>query len=64
MVDTILDLAHVMGLRVVAEGVESSSQLAQLRERHCDLAQGNLFGEPVEAAALESRLLGRVVAAY
>jgi diguanylate cyclase (GGDEF)-like protein/PAS domain S-box-containing protein len=63
MVDTILDLAHVMGLRVVAEGVESSSQLAQLRERHCDLAQGNLFGAPVEAAALESRLLGRVVAA-
>ena len=62
LVDTILDLAHVMGLQVVAEGVESSSQLDQLRERHCDLAQGNLFGEPVEAAVLEPLLLGRVVA--
>ena len=62
LVDTILDLAHVMGLQVVAEGVESSSQLDQLRKRHCDLAQGNLFGEPVEAAVLEPLLLKRVVA--
>jgi diguanylate cyclase (GGDEF)-like protein/PAS domain S-box-containing protein len=62
LVDTILELAHVMGLQVVAEGVESSSQLDQLRDWRCDLAQGNLFGEPVEAAALESRLLQGVVA--
>jgi diguanylate cyclase (GGDEF)-like protein/PAS domain S-box-containing protein len=62
LVDTILDLAHVMGLQVVAEGVESSSQLDQLRKRHCDLAQGNLFGEPVEAAVLEPLLLKRVLA--
>jgi EAL domain-containing protein (putative c-di-GMP-specific phosphodiesterase class I) len=50
-----------MGLQVVAEGVESSSQLDQLRKRHCDLAQGNLFSEPVEAAVLEPLLLKRVV---
>jgi diguanylate cyclase (GGDEF)-like protein/PAS domain S-box-containing protein len=62
LVDTILDLAHVMGLKVVAEGVESSSQVDQLRARHCDLAQGGLFGEPVEAAALEPLLLQPVAA--
>jgi EAL domain-containing protein (putative c-di-GMP-specific phosphodiesterase class I) len=62
LVDTILDLAHVMGLQVVAEGVESSSQLDQLRQGHCDLGQGNLFGEAVEAAALEPLLLKRAVA--
>jgi EAL domain-containing protein (putative c-di-GMP-specific phosphodiesterase class I) len=62
LVDTILDLAHVMGLQVVAEGVESSSQLDQLRQGHCDLGQGNLFGEAVEAAVLEPLLLKRAVA--
>ena len=62
LVDTILDLAHVMGLQVVAEGVESSSQLDQLRRGHCDLGQGNLFGEAVEAAVLEPLLLKRAVA--
>jgi EAL domain-containing protein (putative c-di-GMP-specific phosphodiesterase class I) len=49
-------MAHSLGLRVVAEGVESGAVAARLREMGCDLAQGNYFGEPVEADELLRRL--------
>jgi EAL domain-containing protein (putative c-di-GMP-specific phosphodiesterase class I) len=39
-----------MGLRVVAEGVESESQLATLRELGCDEVQGHVLGRPLAAA--------------
>ncbi len=39
----IIAMAHGMGLRVVAEGVESDAQLAYLRTHGCDEIQGNLF---------------------
>jgi diguanylate cyclase (GGDEF)-like protein len=40
IVASVIDLAHAVGLQVVAEGVETSGQLKALRERGCDLAQG------------------------
>jgi diguanylate cyclase (GGDEF)-like protein len=48
----IVELAHSMGLTVVAEGVESIREHALLAEFGCDLAQGFLFGRPerVDAA--------------
>jgi diguanylate cyclase (GGDEF)-like protein len=51
-----IEMAHSLGLRVVAEGVESGAVAARLREMGCDMAQGNYFGEPVEAAELLRRL--------
>ncbi len=51
-----IEMAHSLGLRVVAEGVENGAVAARLREMGCDLAQGNWFGEPVEAAELVRRL--------
>jgi diguanylate cyclase (GGDEF)-like protein len=50
-----VEMAHALGLRVVAEGVESAATATLLREMGCDLAQGNHFGEPVEAAELVRR---------
>jgi PAS domain S-box/diguanylate cyclase (GGDEF) domain len=47
MVDTLIALGHRLGLRVVAEGVESHEQLAFLAARHCDVAQGFLFSRPL-----------------
>ena len=47
-----LDLTHALGLRVIAEGVETSEQLAQLRKMKCDFAQGNYFSEPLPSEAL------------
>ena len=42
-------MAHGLGLRVVAEGVETAKQLETLREVGCDEAQGYLLGRPVPA---------------
>ncbi|MDX1698829.1 MAG: EAL domain-containing protein, partial [Thiohalobacterales bacterium] len=46
----IVEMAHSMGLRVVAEGVETEGQLAALREINCDMIQGFLLGKPLPAA--------------
>jgi diguanylate cyclase (GGDEF)-like protein/PAS domain S-box-containing protein len=55
LVSGVLGLARSLGLAVVAEGIETSSQLAQLRELGCELGQGFYFSEPLpegEATAL------------
>ena len=46
----IITMAHSMGMKVVAEGVETEAQLAQLRRHGCDEAQGFLLARPMEAA--------------
>ena len=64
IVSAIISMAHSMGLRVVAEGVETEQQLNILRDLQCNEIQGFLFSPPVphdEATALlgqtiESRL--------
>jgi diguanylate cyclase (GGDEF)-like protein/PAS domain S-box-containing protein len=44
---SILSLAHSLGLKVVAEGVETEAQLAFLRSHKCDMIQGYLFSRPL-----------------
>jgi EAL domain-containing protein (putative c-di-GMP-specific phosphodiesterase class I) len=51
IVRTVILLAHGLGLRVVAEGVEREDQLAFLREQGCDAFQGFLVSRPVPPAA-------------
>ncbi|HEX7241998.1 MAG TPA: EAL domain-containing protein, partial [Longimicrobiaceae bacterium] len=48
LVRTIVPLAHTLGLAVVAEGVETPSQLAVLRGLRCEYAQGYFFSLPLE----------------
>ena len=50
MVRSTVDLAHELGLKVVAEGVEDEACLAFLRSIGCDVAQGYLVGRPQAAA--------------
>jgi len=49
----IIALGHSMGLKVVAEGVESAAQLEILRRSRCDEFQGFLFSRPVPSAEFE-----------
>ena len=50
----IITLAHNLGMNVVAEGVESAGQLAQLQALNCDYAQGYYFARAMAAPAAES----------
>ncbi len=52
IVQCVIELAHRMGLRVTAEGVECPSQLATLQALGCDDVQGHIHGKPLTAAAL------------
>lgn len=56
IVRSTIDLAHNLGLEVVAEGVESDEALALLRILDCDAAQGYFISRPLPAAALEEWL--------
>lgn len=50
IVRSTIDLAHNLGLSVVAEGVETEALLRRLRELHCDEAQGYHIGKPLPAS--------------
>ena len=47
LIQATVSMSHNLGLKVVAEGVETEEQLAFLNEISCDFAQGYLFGKPV-----------------
>ncbi len=50
IVRTIIALGHSLGMKVIAEGIETEAQMALLRSFACDLGQGFLFSRPVEEA--------------
>jgi EAL domain-containing protein (putative c-di-GMP-specific phosphodiesterase class I) len=50
IVQSTIDLAHNLGLRVVAEGVETQEVWSQLEAMGCDVAQGYLISAPLPAA--------------
>jgi diguanylate cyclase (GGDEF)-like protein len=52
LVRTIIGLANSLGLRTVAEGVETAAQAEFLRDAGCDIAQGYYFCIPLEESAL------------
>ncbi len=54
IVRTVIALAHSLGLRATAEGVETDAQLAALRLLGCDFVQGFLFDQPVSLEVLRS----------
>ena len=46
IIATVVDLAHKLGLQVVAEGVETEAELRAVGEMGCDEVQGFLLGRP------------------
>jgi diguanylate cyclase (GGDEF)-like protein len=53
IVQTIISLAHGLGMDVTAEGVETPEQLARLKALGCEMGQGYLFSRPVDQQAAE-----------
>ncbi|OWK29831.1 putative bifunctional diguanylate cyclase/phosphodiesterase [Sphingomonas mucosissima] len=56
LVETMIDLGHKLGYRVVAEGVETPEAAAILASAGCEEAQGFLFARPLEAGQFDSWL--------
>jgi diguanylate cyclase (GGDEF)-like protein len=62
LVETIIVMAHALGKRVVAEGIETAEQLEFLRERRCDLAQGFYLARPLSGQVVTELLQARAQA--
>jgi diguanylate cyclase (GGDEF)-like protein len=60
IVAAIIAMAHSLGLKVIAEGVETDEQLEYLAEHRCDEVQGYLFSRPVSAKDFAQLLAGDV----
>lgn len=63
MVRSTIALAHELGMKVVAEGIEDAGVLAQLGEMGCDTAQGYHIARPMPAPAMLEFLQGRTLEA-
>ena len=59
IVRSTIELAHNMGLKVVAEGVENEASLAMLRQFRCNSAQGFLISRPIPVHELNTWLAAR-----
>jgi diguanylate cyclase (GGDEF)-like protein len=56
LINAAIRMAHSLQLGVIAEGVETDAQLAQLKALQCDIAQGFLFSEAVSAEQMTALL--------
>jgi diguanylate cyclase (GGDEF)-like protein/PAS domain S-box-containing protein len=59
IVQAIMSLAHSLGMRVVAEGVEREDQMQALRSLHCDMLQGFLLSRPMPGSAIPALMRGK-----
>jgi diguanylate cyclase (GGDEF)-like protein len=59
LVRSAIDMGHGLGLKVVAEGIETEAAAIRLRDLGCDVAQGYWYAKPMPLAAFESWLEGK-----
>ena len=58
--EAIITMAHRLGMKVIAEGVETQQQCKLLKQADCDYAQGYLFSRPVHAEAFDDFMLAQL----
>ena len=56
IIKTIIQLAHELNLKVVAEGIENEKQLTLLKKYNCDIGQGYLFYKALPVEEIEKLL--------
>ena len=61
IVDTIIAMSHNLGLKVIAEGVETEAELKLLRDKGCKAYQGYYFSRPLPMAEFEKLLAGGAI---
>ena len=59
----VINLAHNLGIQVVAEGVETEDQLSFLKNHRCNFAQGYLISRPIPVSDLEQALASGILVA-
>lgn len=59
IIQTIITLAHNLGMNVTAEGIEKVEQLQKLKKLGCEYGQGYFFSKPVDAVTVETFFLNR-----
>jgi diguanylate cyclase (GGDEF)-like protein len=59
VVRSAIDMGHGLGLRVVAEGIETAAAASRLREFGCDVAQGYFYAKPMSGESFETWLKDR-----
>jgi EAL domain-containing protein (putative c-di-GMP-specific phosphodiesterase class I) len=64
IVKAIINLAHSLQMRVIAEGVETIEQVQFLWQNHCDQVQGYYFAPAVEASQIETLLQEKLLASF
>ncbi|HSP37584.1 MAG TPA: GGDEF domain-containing protein [Frankiaceae bacterium] len=64
VIELIIKLAHLMGLGVIAEGVENAQQRDEVTAMHCESLQGFLFARPMSALAITDQLEASPGGAY
>lgn len=57
IVESMIVMAHKLGMQVIAEGIETHGQMALLTAAGCDLAQGFLFSQPLPSGEFEQMLV-------
>ncbi len=60
LISGLIAFAHAVGLRVIAEGVETASQFQRLKEMGCEFVQGNYITKPLTPAAASDLLQGKL----
>jgi EAL domain-containing protein (putative c-di-GMP-specific phosphodiesterase class I) len=58
IIDALISLSGVLGMEVIAEGVETEEQAQKLRELNCHIAQGFLFSKPLPSELARALLVG------